>query len=138
MSILTRLAKDYNVTILVVHHTREMRADNPLDKVLGSRGLVAAVDTILVTDHGTGRADVVMHAFGRDFPEAEHAFSIDFATMTWKFLGDATSAQLTENRRGIIAAVAVSGPMTPTAIAAATGQRVNNVKPLLKRMVYDG
>jgi len=138
VAMLTRIAGEYGVNITLIHHTRKLKADDWLDTVTGSRGLSAAVDTILVTERGRGSADAVMRTVGRDFPEAEHAFSIDFGTMTWKFLGDATLAQLSVERRDVIAAVAVSRPMTPTQIAEVTGLKVNNLYRLVGRMTDDG
>jgi hypothetical protein len=134
---LTGLAAEHNVTIAVIHHTREMEATDWLDSVSGSRGLSAAVDTILVATRGRGSADVVMQVTGRDLPESEYAFNIDFDTFTWRFIGDADTAQLTDDRRAVIDAIA-NGPLTPTQIADTTGLKVDSVKHLVRRMTGDG
>ncbi len=134
---LTGLAAEHNVTIVVITHTREMAADDWLDSVSGSRGLSAAVDTVLVAERGRGSADVVMRVTGRDLPEAEHAFNIDFDTFTWRFIGDAATAQLTDERRAVIDALD-DGPLTPTQIADTTGLKVDSVKHLVRRMTNDG
>jgi len=134
---LTSLAAESNVTIAVIHHTREMAADDWLDSVSGSRGLSAAVDTVIVAKRGRGSADVVMQVTGRDLPEAEYAFDVDFDTFTWRFIGDATTAQLSNDRRAVIDAID-DGPLTPTQIADATGLKVDSVKHLVRRMTKDG
>jgi hypothetical protein len=138
VAMLTDMAARRNLTIALIHHTREMKADDWLDSVSGSRGLSAAVDTIIVANRGRGSVDAVLRTTGKDFAESEHAFSVDFETMTWTSLGDATIAQLPVDRRDVIAAVAVSGPMTPTQIANATGLKANNLYGLVGRMVDDG
>jgi predicted transcriptional regulator len=135
---LTGLAAEHNVTIAVIHHTREMKADDWLDSVSGSRGLSAAVDTVLVAERGRGSADVVMRATGRDLPEAEYAFTIDFDSFTWAFIGDATRAQLTPERRAVIDTLDENGPSTPTEIANDAGLKLANVKHLVRRMANDG
>jgi predicted transcriptional regulator len=115
-----------------------MKADDWLDSVSGSRGLSAAVDTVLVAERGRGSADVVMRATGRDLPEAEYAFNIDFDSFTWRFIGDAATAQLTPERRAVIDTLNENGPSTPTQIADTAGLKLDNVKHLVKRMVNDG
>jgi RecA-family ATPase len=135
---LTELAAEHNVTLVVVTHTREMKADQFFDSLAGSRGLSAAVDTILVADRGHGSADVVMRATGRDLPETEHAFNIDFDTFTWNYVGDAATARLTPNRRAVIDTLDENGPSTPTQIADTAGLKLANVKHLVRRMANDG
>ena len=135
---LTELAAQYNVTVAVIHHTREMAALDWLDSPSGSRGITAVVDTILVAERGRGSADVVMHTTGRDLPETDHAFNIDFETFTWNHIGDAATAQLTPDRRAVIDTLKANGPSTPTQIANATGLNYDSVKHLVKRMVNDG
>ena len=135
---LIELSNTYNTSIVLVHHTREMKADLWIDSVSGSRGLSAYVDSILVAERGKAAADVVLKVTGRDIPEAEYAFDVDYTTYTWRYLGDATLAQLTENRRAVLDAFDAEGPMTPTQVAAATRLKYDNVKKLLPRMADDG
>jgi hypothetical protein len=137
LSHLTALAANYAATFVVITHTREMKADDWLDSISGSRGLSAAVDTVLVASRGRGSADLVVSATGRDLPETEHAFAIDFDTFSFRYGGDAATAQLSEERRAVIHALA-SGPLTPTHIANATELKVANVKHLVGRMSNDG
>ena len=81
-----------------------------------------------------------MHTTGRDLPETDHAFNIDFETFTWNHIGDAATAQLTPERRAVIDTLNEStvGPLTPTQIANTADLKVDNVKHLVKRMVNDG
>jgi hypothetical protein len=68
---LKKLADKIGVAIVVVHHTRKMDADDPLDAVSGSTGLTGAADTILVMKRES--AGVVMYGRGRDIEEIEVA-----------------------------------------------------------------
>jgi hypothetical protein len=132
----TGLANRHNVSVVLVLHTREMKAADWIDAVSGTRGVTGAVDTILVADRGRGAADMVLRVTGRDIPEAEYAFDADLATYTWRYLGDATLAQLSDDRRSVFDTI--EGPMTPTQVAAATGLKYDNVKKLMPRMADDG
>jgi predicted transcriptional regulator len=138
LATLTGLAAEYNVSIAIIHHTREMQAENFIDKVGGSRGLSAVVDTVIVAERGRGSADVVMHVTGRDLPESDHAFDLDFDTLTWRYLGDPVLAQLTPERRAVIDTLNEHGPSTPTQIADTAGLNYDSVKRLVRRMTNDG
>ncbi len=135
---LTELSTKYNVSIVLIHHTREMKADNWIDSVSGSRGLSAYVDSILVGERGKAAADVVLKVTGRDIPEAEYAFDVDYATFTWRYIGDATVAQLTDDRRAVIHSLEHNGASTPVAVAEDTGLKYENTKKLLPRMATAG
>lgn len=132
------LATIYNTTIVFLHHTREMKADLWIDSMSGSRGLSAYVDTILVAERGKAAADVVLKVTGRDIPEAEYAFDIDFATFTWRYLGPANLAQLSDDRRAVLDAIETAVPSTPTEVAALINLKYENVKKLMPRMADDG
>jgi hypothetical protein len=133
-----QLATKHNLPVMVLHHNREMAATNFIDKVSGSRGLTAVVDTVLVADWGTGDAEIVLKATGRDIPESEYAFDIDFDTLTWRFLGDAETAQMPPTRRAIVTTLTeADGPLGPTEIAKRAGLEVNTVKSSVLRMVTD-
>ena len=48
LSPLQELAGRYGIAIIVVHHLRKMKSDDPLDMVSGTTGLTGAVDSIFV------------------------------------------------------------------------------------------
>jgi RecA-family ATPase len=45
---LCHLARELNIAIVVIHHTRKMAADDLMETVNGSYGITGAVDTVLV------------------------------------------------------------------------------------------
>ena len=45
---LKQLADRFGIAILVVHHTRKEKTDDPFDRVSGSQGIAGTVDTLLV------------------------------------------------------------------------------------------
>jgi hypothetical protein len=132
---LRKFAHGHNMTVGLVHHTRETEAPDWTDLVAGSRGLIANVDAIMVAKRGRGSADVIMHVTGNDIPESEHAFNAE--SMEWKLLGDATVAQLNDSRRIIMESLELSGRATPKAIAEETGMSPSSVGHLVKRMTGD-
>jgi hypothetical protein len=134
-----RVADQYGVAVVLVHHTRKAEAADPLDMVSGTNGLAGAVDTICVLKREVGRHDATLYLRGRDVPEADHALSFDPATCIWTLLGDATEYRTSEGRKAIIDLLRdAPEPMSPKAIADALGTKPNNTRYLLHRMVKDG
>jgi AAA domain len=130
------LAIEGGVAILVVHHTRKMAADDAMDAVSGSFGLVGAVDTILVLErrgHGT-----VLDVRGRDVESAELAVQFGKDTCRWTIMGQAAEvAQSAE--RGRVLEVLEAGPLTRRQILDAGGARTNNALGcILYKMVNVG
>ncbi len=48
LTALHRLANDIGIAVLVLHHTRKLDADDPLDTISGTLGLAGCADTALV------------------------------------------------------------------------------------------
>jgi hypothetical protein len=74
---LHRIAHEFQVAIILVHHTRKADADDVFDTVSGTLGLTGAADTILVLSKRSGKA--VLHARGRDIEDSETALKFDSA-----------------------------------------------------------
>ena len=53
---LQRLAGEEGIAVVILHHTRKMEADDPLDQVSGTLGLVGSADTTLVLDRSPQKA----------------------------------------------------------------------------------
>ena len=137
LTALHRLANERGIAILVLHHTRKMEADDPIDTISGTLGLAGCADTALVI--GRSSQGTTLYVRGRDVEENEFAVQFDKPSCRWSIIGDAADVQRSETRRHILAALAASDkPMGPKDIAEATGIRENTVKQRLIGMVDDG
>ena len=87
--------KHPGVVLDVVHHTRKVRSDDPIDDVSGTYGLTAAADCITVL-RSQGQA-VVMYVYGRMWAREDNQYSLKRnAKYGWDMLGvhlDITEAQ---------------------------------------------
>ena len=132
-----RLANERQLSVVALHHTRKQEAEDPLDSISGTLGLVGCADTALVlsrTPQGTS-----LYVRGRDVEEAEHAITFNRDTCRWAVLGEAAEVRRSGERNAILEALHNSPePMKPAEIAAAVGRPANNVKQLLFKMVRDG
>jgi hypothetical protein len=133
---LHKLTGDRRIAVLVLHHTRKMDADDPLDTVSGTLGLAGCADTVLVLargGHGT-----TLYARGRDIEEAERAMSFDKSACQWTLLGDAAEVHQSDTRRKILACVrSASEALSPETIGHQTDIGRANVDKCLGRMLAD-
>ncbi len=131
-----KLANERGLAVMALHHTRKMEAEDPLDTISGTLGLVGCADTALVlarTPQGT-----TLYVRGRDVEESEHAISFDAETCRWSVVGEATEVRRSETRQAILAVLAgASNLMSPDEIALATSIKRNTVHQRLPAMLKD-
>lgn len=140
MEAMQRLAGEYGVAILVVHHLRKMAASDPLDEISGSTGLSGGADGLLVLRRDRGKADATLHVDGRDIEEsAELALKWDRETAGWTIAGDAEEFRMSEERKSILQVLEEAGePMRPSEVADALDKPRNTIKQRLWKMAQDG
>jgi hypothetical protein len=130
-------ANKLGIAVVVLHHTRKMEADDPLDSISGSLGLAGCADTSLVlnrTAQGT-----TLYLRGRDVEEAEHAVSFDPVNCRWTILGDASEIHRSETRGTILAMLdEAKEPLAPAEIATQAGLTKNTVDQRLYHMQKTG
>jgi hypothetical protein len=134
-----RIADNYGVAMVMVHHVRKAGSEDFLQEVSGTNGIAGAADATMVLKRARGTADGVLHITGRDVEEAEHALSVDPDTRRWLRLdGPASEHQLGDTRAAILAHLRDSGPAGPAAIAEGIGVNRETVKKTCQRMADGG
>jgi hypothetical protein len=134
---LHKLAIETGVPIIIAHHTRKADADDLIDKVSGTFGLVGAVDTVIVIERTAQRA--IFDVRGRDIEEAELAVEFNKDTCRWTILGAAAEVHRSDTRTKILAALAGSAvTLSPKTVTQVTGLSHSNVRQTLHRMVENG
>ena len=133
------VAAEQGVAVLVVHHLRQMSADDPLEEISGSNGLTGGVDNCWVLRRERGKADAYLHVDGRDIEEtAELALGWDANAATWAIMGEAEAYKLSEARTQVLNAIEqFGGNASPTEVAEYLGKSVNTIKQTLWRMAND-
>ena len=123
MRALKHVADAHDVTLLVLHHTRKMDANDPVSLVSGTNGLAGAVDSILILQREPNGGDATLYLRGRDVEEAQFLLAYDRTTGAWSIAGAARAEPLSDTREAIISALESTHPepQTPKQIAAATG-----------------
>ncbi len=142
LAALQKLASEFGIAVVVVHHTRKSGAaegGDVFDVMSGTLGLNGCADTLLIFHQDA--QGMTLHCRGRDVEELAHAVEFDRATCRWKILGEADEVHKSAQRKTIVAALrdaAAGEAMGPTDIAAACDMQVENARKLLFKMVKDG
>ncbi|WP_433346008.1 AAA family ATPase [Micromonospora sp. CA-111912] len=134
-----KVADDYGVAFVLVHHVRKAGSDDFLTEVSGTNGLAGAADATLVLKRARNQGDGVLHVTGRDVDENEYALTFDPAAGAWQMLdGPAEDHQVGETRATILRFLRATPGSTPKVIADGVGLAYDNVKRTCQRMLADG
>jgi hypothetical protein len=137
LTALHRLANDIGIGVLVLHHTRKLDAEDPLDTISGTLGLAGCADTALVFV-GSSQG-MTLYVRGRDIEEAKHAVTFDKQSCRWQIVGSAAEVQISETRQIILRVLnAANEPLGPSEIAASAGLKDGVVRQRLLGMVENG
>jgi hypothetical protein len=127
------------ISIIVLHHTRKMESEDPIDSVSGSLGLTGCVDTVVVLAR-TGKG-TTLYIRGRDVGEQEKAILFNKESCRWTILGEAEDVYRSDTRQKILTLLddvgLVSEPLGPKEIAEQTNTNQGLVDTTLHRMVAD-
>lgn len=135
LSPLQKLAGEYGIAIIVVHHLRKMSGDDPLDMVSGTTGLTGAVDNVLVLDRKSDGA--TLYGRGREMDDIDIAMELDNGL--WRILGDTDTVRISDERRAVLEVLRnADGALGPKDVAEALDWPQENVRQLLKSMATDG
>ncbi len=91
LTILKKIADEFNISLILVHHNRKMTNDaDPFENLLGSTALMGASDEVIVL-HKKDRKDkeVTMSISGRTVQENNYTIQFNKPLCKWEMVGDA-------------------------------------------------
>jgi hypothetical protein len=134
-----RLAHDYNVAILVIHHTGKESRDDPLDEVNATQGLNGVADNVLVLRRERGKPQATLIGDGRELNGIERALCFDLERGGWRLTESPTEQPKTPERAEILDLLKASEqPMSPKQIGDALGKHSSTIRSILPKMVQAG
>lgn len=134
---LQQMAHAHEIALVVIHHTRKVVSDNPIDDLLGSTGLSGVPDGLLIIRRTTD--GTTLHVTGKDVDTQDLAVRFEKETGHWWYLGDAETHAISKERKEILDLLAeVDEPMTPSLIAQELGKKRTAVQMLLTKMARQG
>ncbi|MBF9024764.1 AAA family ATPase [Rhodobacterales bacterium HKCCD6035] len=99
---LRKLAHDLGVAIVAVHHNRKSTGmeTSPVEMILGSTGISATVETIMVLQRQKGTQDLNMLLTGKDIEEQELTFK--WTANGYQSAGVSVEAALGDTQRAVL------------------------------------
>lgn len=135
---LQQLALKYQAGILLIHHTRKLTSENVFDEVVGSTGVTASPDTLLMLRKTADR--VQFHITGRDIKESIYEVSFDSDLFKWEILSENFHFAYTADRQQIID-LFESDPVKELQvkdIAELTGKTREAISQIIRKMKQSG
>ena len=86
ISALKRIADEYNISVLLVHHLRKLKdSEDPFNQISGSTGITGAVDTAFLLKRDTATSDTAtLIAKGRDIEMQQ--LKLRFVDRVWELI----------------------------------------------------
>jgi hypothetical protein len=81
---IAEIGRQYNVSMLLIHHLNKLQKGDELDKVSGSTGLTGAAENILLLDRARGEDHAQLAVRPREEPEDEFKMKLDRRLLTWQ------------------------------------------------------
>lgn len=142
-----QLAKEKQVAILIIHHTRKTlaysttTAGDVMEMINGSNGIGGAADQTMVLLRNRGSQDAKLFSLGRAVKDQYLAMHWDDVEggKGWSIAGDMGKVQLSQERKKILAVMEENGgPMKPGTIAKQVECTQSNVTQIIAHLVEDG
>ncbi len=135
---LKAIADDYGICLLVIHHLRKSKGDDPMDEISGSTGISGAADTLMVIKRKLGTNDGVLYVSGRNVEEQEIAMVFNKRNKKWIALGDPRFQNLSNERKTVVDYLrSEDKPVGIKEISRHTKAKESATRKLLHDMVYD-
>ena len=133
ISDIQKLAIDKGIAIVLVHHTRKGQSETyALDDVMGSTGLTAGADCIMMLKRTSGGNELFVT--GRDVEEQQLEVKHNSDTGLWELVGNVNFTQMSEERKEIYELLRKRGPLTNGEICHFTNKTDSNISNLLRKM----
>jgi RecA-family ATPase len=146
ISILQEISLEFNVPIVLIHHTRKGGNNNMgegwADEGMGSQGINGAVDTIILLQKKDGKNEGSMRIKGRDVEEKCYNVSFDRDVCSWVITGesDIVVQGVSEAQAEVLSLLEKSGAdgMKTGDIATALGKKDSAISNILKILCARG
>lgn len=128
---LQKIALQRHISILLVHHTTKMKYDDVFDQVLGTTGLTASPDSLMLLSKDTNK-EFTLSVTGRDIEEKE--YSVKFQNCIWNVEDEKGKTTTPEREQIIDLFKQLNRPLKTKEIAESLGKGENNICNILKKM----
>ena len=136
ISEIKKLADDYDVAILIIHHLKKAMSDDWLNEISGSQGLAGAADTILSLKRARTDRAGILHVTGRDVEEKDYQLELD--SFGWILKGEADEFSAPDWKKSILSYLKEHNSVSPMQLSENLGLGISNAKQSLRRLEKEG
>lgn len=134
---LKALAEQYDIAILIIHHTSKKKNEDWTQNVLGSQGITGSVDTIMYLDRKRDSDEGILYITGRDIEE--QSINVTFNNQNYRWMKSKlqkdNNIHLSPEREEIYKILRdKKEPMQLKDIAEKVGKSTKSVQNLLKKL----
>ena len=106
------LAAEFDIGIVLVHHTRKATSDDHLETVSGSTGLTGGVDNVIIMKRVRGTNEAMLYVDGRDIERAgEYGLKWDELLAKWTISEEGSITGLSPERKAVFDVIKEYGPI---------------------------
>lgn len=131
------IGQSTGTNIMNVDHFNKMKAEDPVDALLGSTAKAAVPDTILGIYRRRGLANDLLRVQGRGMAELDLPVKLDWETLCWQAQIDEQGVAVDSVQSDVLDALeGLDGKATQSELATATGTDRSNVYRALQELVH--
>ncbi len=128
---LQKIALQRHISILLVHHTTKMKYEDGYDSILGTTGLTASPDSLMLLSKDSNK-EFTLSLIGRDIEEKE--YSVKFQNCIWIVEGEKGKTTTPEREEIISLFIQQNRPLKTKEIAELLDKTETNVCNMLKKI----
>ena len=132
MKALKDIADEHGIAIIVIHHERKLKDEDPFEMISGTHGLTGGVDSMWVLKKDKDADFGTLHVTGRDIEG--QSFGLKFNNGHWLRHGDFQKLPNKAEIQIMKLLDASTGPLSPKDIADKLGEDLGTVQKRLQRM----
>jgi hypothetical protein len=139
ISALKKVADEFNVAVVIIHHLRKSASEDVMDTMSGSFGLTGASDTNIVVERSTAAtSDAILHVVGRDVEAAQLGMTFEPHTLSWNILGPMSQLVGGSIQQQEVFDAIKDGFSSPSTIRKKTDLNRDNINKVIKKLLDSG
>lgn len=136
---LKMMANARNIMIVIVHHLRKSKSNDPFEMLYGSNAISGAADVIWILQRERGEDYANLIVSGRDVPDQKLCMKLDHSLLSWVVIDQFTADLLRQELRKVYQILNDKGiAMTLAEISLASGFKSGALSKYLIKLIEYG
>ena len=136
VSEIKKIADEFNVPFLLIHHLKKAMSDDWLNELSGSQGIAGAADTIFSLKRDRTDYRGILHRTGRDVEETD--FNMELDGFNWILMDEVENFAKSEWKKNILEYLKYRDSVTPMDLSIALNIDIQTAQKQLQRLAKDG